>query len=196
MGFSRQEYWSGLPFPLSVDHPDPGIKPTSPVAPALQAGSLPLSHLGSHEKSYYSKNHSTVFTCCFLSEWCLLLVCTIRPLIASVPQHQSPHTRQGAEKSDLIWRCINTIPCLSWELTMHTALHTCVQSCLTLWDPMDCSPPGSSVHGILQARMLERVATPPPPGDLPDQGSNSSLLLLSWRVDSVLLSHVGGPILS
>ena len=32
------------------------------------------------------------------------------------------------------------------------------QSCLTLWDPMDCSPPGSSVHGILQARTLEWVA--------------------------------------
>ena len=29
------------------------------------------------------------------------------------------------------------------------------QSCLTLWDPMDCSPPGSSVHGIFQARVLE-----------------------------------------
>ena len=29
------------------------------------------------------------------------------------------------------------------------------QSCLTLFDPVDCSPPGSSVHGILQARMLE-----------------------------------------
>ena len=32
------------------------------------------------------------------------------------------------------------------------------QSCLTLCDPMDCSPPGSSVHGILQARPLEQVA--------------------------------------
>ena len=32
------------------------------------------------------------------------------------------------------------------------------QSCLTLYDPMDCSPPGSSVHGILQARILEWVA--------------------------------------
>ena len=31
---------------------------------------------------------------------------------------------------------------------------------LTLCDPVDCSPPGSSVHGILQARMLERVAMP------------------------------------
>ena len=43
------------------------------------------------------------------------------------------------------------------------------QSCLTFCDPMDCSPPGSSVHGILQARTLEWVAIPPP-GDLPDPG--------------------------
>ena len=34
------------------------------------------------------------------------------------------------------------------------------QSCLTLCHPVDCSPPGSSVHGILQARILEWVATP------------------------------------
>ena len=33
-----------------------------------------------------------------------------------------------------------------------------LQSCLTLCNPMDCSPPGSSVHGILQARILEWVA--------------------------------------
>ena len=33
------------------------------------------------------------------------------------------------------------------------------QSCLTLSDPMDCSPPGSSFHGIFQARVLEWVAT-------------------------------------
>ena len=32
------------------------------------------------------------------------------------------------------------------------------QSCPTFLDPMDCSPPGSSVHGILQARILEWVA--------------------------------------
>ena len=33
-----------------------------------------------------------------------------------------------------------------------------LQSCLTLCDPLDCSPPGSSVYGILQARLLEWVA--------------------------------------
>ena len=34
------------------------------------------------------------------------------------------------------------------------------QWCLTLYNPIDCSPPGSSVHGILQARILEWVAIP------------------------------------
>ena len=43
------------------------------------------------------------------------------------------------------------------------------QLCLTLCDPMDCSPPGSSVHGILQAKILEWFAIPSP-GDLPDPG--------------------------
>ena len=44
MGFSRQEYWSGLPCPPPGDLPDPGIKSASPE---LLADSLPLSHQGS-----------------------------------------------------------------------------------------------------------------------------------------------------
>ena len=35
MGFSKKEYWSGLPVPPPEDIPDPGIEPTSPVSPAL-----------------------------------------------------------------------------------------------------------------------------------------------------------------
>ena len=47
MGFSRQEYWSGLPF-LSPWHlSNLGIETASPASPALQVDSLPLSHLGS-----------------------------------------------------------------------------------------------------------------------------------------------------
>ena len=42
-----------------------------------------------------------------------------------------------------------------------------LQSCLTLCDPMDCSPPGSSVRGILQARILEWVAIPFSRGSYP-----------------------------
>ena len=47
MGFFKQEYGSGLPFPPPGDLPDPGIEPESPVSPALQADSLPLSYQGS-----------------------------------------------------------------------------------------------------------------------------------------------------
>jgi len=46
MGFSRQEYWSGVPFPSPADLPDTGIKPGSP---ALQADALP------YEPIFYSK---------------------------------------------------------------------------------------------------------------------------------------------
>ena len=44
MGFSRQEYWNGLPCPPPGHLTDPGFEPTSPMAPALQADSLLLSH--------------------------------------------------------------------------------------------------------------------------------------------------------
>ena len=47
MGFSRQEYCSGLPCPSSGDLPDPEIEPTSLAAPALQVNCLPPSHQGS-----------------------------------------------------------------------------------------------------------------------------------------------------
>ena len=75
MGFSRHEYWSGLPFPSPGDLPHPGIKSRSHV---LQADSL-----------------------------------------------------------------------------LTTRESEVAQLCPTLSDPMDCSPPGSSVHGIFQARVLE-----------------------------------------
>ena len=53
MGFSRQEYWSGLPFPTPGDRPNPGIKTVSPMSPALQVNSLPLSHQGRLLAIYY-----------------------------------------------------------------------------------------------------------------------------------------------
>ena len=47
MEFSRQEYCSGFPCPPPGESSDPRIEPMSPLSPALQADSLPLSHLGS-----------------------------------------------------------------------------------------------------------------------------------------------------
>ena len=53
-----------------------------------------------------------------------------------------------------------------WKACVHAKLF---QSCLTFCNPMNHSPPGSSVHGILQARILEWVACTLP-RDLPDPG--------------------------
>ena len=46
MGFSRQEYWSGLPCPPPGDLPDPGIKPTSLMSPALAGEFFPIRGTG------------------------------------------------------------------------------------------------------------------------------------------------------
>ena len=61
------------------------------------------------------------------------------------------------------------------------------QSCPTLWDPMDCSLPGFSVHGILQARNTGVGCHFLLQGIFPTQGSDP--LLLHWQVDSLPLSH-------
>ena len=79
-GFSRQEYWSGLPCPPPGYFPDSGIKPASPAVPALAGRIFTAESLG------------------------------------------KVSTLSAAAKS--------------------------LQSCPTLCDPMDCSPPGSSVHGF------------------------------------------------
>ena len=61
-----------------------------------------------------------------------------------------------------------------------------LQLCLILCDPVDCSPPGSTVHGILQARILEWVAIPFSRGVFPTQGSNLCLLHLTCTGGHVL----------
>ena len=99
MEFSKQEYWSGLPFPIPRNLPNPGIQLMSLASPAL-AGRF--------------------FSPC--------------------------------------------ISCIGRQILHHwvTYLYSCLVAklCLTLCNPMDCSPPGSSVHGIIPARILGWVAMP------------------------------------
>ena len=65
MRFSRQEYWSGLPFPSPGDLPDPGIEPGSP---ALQQTLYPLSHQGSpivihtNKKGKYVRKFGNIYS--------------------------------------------------------------------------------------------------------------------------------------
>ena len=65
-----------------------------------------------------------------------------------------------------------------------------LQSCLTLRDTMNCSPPGSPVHGILQARILEWVAMPFSRGSSWSRDPNyiSYVCLVHWHAVSLLLT--------
>ena len=63
-------------------------------------------------------------------------------------------------------------------------------SVVFICDSRDCSLPGSCVHGILQARILELLPFPSP-RDLPNQGLNSGLLHCEWILYQ--LSYLGSP---
>ena len=96
----------------------------------------------------------------------------------------SPRREQGSEVRKLneisgceapppdVWVCKECAQSVhSWLCPTQplTCSYSAAQLCLTLCDPMNCSPPGSCVHGILQARILEWVAVPSS-GDLSDPG--------------------------
>ena len=72
------------------------------------------------------------------------------------------------------------------EVCVHMCVYTYIyiyiyakllQACPTFHNSMDCSLPGSSVHGIFQARILEQIAMPSPPGDLPHPGIEHTFLM-------------------
>ena len=63
--------------------------------------------------------------------------------------------------------------------------------CLTLCDPMDCSPLSFSVHGISQAKILEWVAISSSRGS--SRPTDRTRVVLHWQADSLLLTHLGSP---
>ena len=82
-----------------------------------------------------------------------------------VVQRLTPHLHRRGHRFNswqrkfctaLVAQMVKNLPA-QWECEGEVA-----QSCLTLRDPVDCSPPGSSVHGILQARALEWLPSPSP----------------------------------
>ena len=87
---------------------------------------------------------------------CSLWGCTESDTTEATQQQQSNQTERGKENSSN--RTYLTISTL-WKVCVKVA-----QSCPTICDPIDCSLPGSSVHGILQVRILEWVAIPFPGG--------------------------------
>ena len=73
--------------------------------------------------------------------------------------------------------------------------NTCVcsvaQSCLTVWDSMDCSPPGFSVHGFFRQEYWSGFPFPPP-GDLPDPGIKPTSLVPPALTDRVFTPEPPG----
>ena len=73
--------------------------------------------------------------------------------------------------------CIICVESTYTLLLMCVCVHACAQLCLTLCDPMNCSPPGFSVHGILQAKNIGVGCHSLLHGIFPTQGSNPGLLV-------------------
>ena len=73
MGFPRQEYWSGLPFPSLGELSDPGIKPTSLVLPALTGGFFTTVPPGKPHTNLQSSIYFTILTFTFTEQFRSLL---------------------------------------------------------------------------------------------------------------------------
>ena len=82
-----------------------------------------------------------------------------KPAAQVITQVSEIRMSRGASQAQYFFKDPRVIP-LAEKLGEHFSLcgSLVTQSCLTLCNPMDCSPPGSSVHRILQARILEWVA--------------------------------------
>ena len=130
MEFSRSEYWSWSPCLPPGDLPNPGIEPRDwTQVPSLQADSLPCEPPGKPKNT--GVGSLSLLQGIFPTEelnWSLL---HCRWILHQVSSQLSPVLAAAAKL---------------------------LQSCPTLCDPIDGSPPGSAVPGIFQARILEWVA--------------------------------------
>ena len=168
MGFSRQEYWSGLPFLSPGDLTNPGTKPQSLASPALADGSR-------------------------------LWILKPQPLEVR-PQWQPPALRSNGPRG-FRWPAggspeLSSFPRMGFVAVgpsvWGTAAALLTQSRPTLCDPLDCSPPGSSVHGILPLQEYWSGLPFLSPGDLHNTGIEPGSPAL--QVDSLPLSHLGSLI--
>ena len=230
MGFSREQYWSGWPFPSPGDLPNPGVNPPSPI---LQADSLPSEPPGNPQRvlglwssgflAYWNSLISPEWTTLdFMiqnnersvkwgtwhmasslssSELCKVLFWTLGKRLNSGAGSLLPsallqawcvplapdHPSHGLASPP--WHISHTVS-LAYPDPHDARCGLVPKSCPTVCDPRDCSPPGSSVHGISQARtgvgchtLLQGVFL--------TRGSNPHLL--HWQADSSVLSPREAP---
>ena len=90
----------------------------------------------------------------------------------------------------MLWRTTNSQICTNSQVCM---CPKSLQSCPTLWNPMDCTPPGSSVQGFSRQE-YGRGLPCPPPGDLPHPGTErTSPVVPALPADSLPLIHWWSP---
>ena len=89
----------------------------------------------------------------------------------------------------------STTSSLHWIfiLDIHCFKSLVTESCLTLCSPADCSPPGSSIHGILQARILECVAIPVSREASQPKDQTCISCFQHWQAGTLPQSHLGSP---
>ena len=167
MEFSRQECWSGLPFLPPGNLPD-SSRTLSPVSPALAGRfltTLPPGKFLTPPKMNYNKRDSGPAE---PVEWKEQKLGRFLPILPS---------RSCS--------CRSTPGDKGYSACSVTSLVSD-----SLWSLMGRGPPGSSVHGILQARILELVAVPSS-RDIPDPGMESESLTL--QVNSLPPEPSGKP---
>ena len=98
---------------------------------------------------FIQKKNSRITLCLSLSSSCIPVYSASLPSPLSSLSSPSPLSSPSSPSSVSTWSLVYSRVFLCCSV---------IQSCLTLCDPMNCSPPGSSVHGISQARILEWVA--------------------------------------
>ena len=166
MGFSRQENWSGLLFPSPGYLPTPGIKLLSP------AWQVEFFFFFFFTTETPGKRYIYVCMCIYICSYLCrqeiyvyiqLIHCVIHQKLtkhckaaAAAKSLQScpkptrlPHPWDSPGKNTGVG-CHFLLQCMKVKRESEVT-----QSCPTLNDPMDCSLPGSSIHGIFQARVLE-----------------------------------------
>ena len=117
-------------------------------SPEQQSLGSPL-HQGSHpDLLFYTRLCSLIYMMCLTALGLELEVKFVIPVVILKYIYNTPETN-----------IVLYINCISVKKKRESEVLV-AQLCLTLCDSMDCSPPGSSVHGILQVRILARVAIP------------------------------------
>ena len=167
----------GIPGPAAVQHSclEIALHVFMGWVCAMTSGSRPhsaLESVGLLDKQYtgWSKRHDSI-SCLEIGReehlgWMFWQINTRKALFSLALCSLSPHLGPGKEgfEGGFDWNVNRLVGAKS------------LQSCLTLCDSMDCSPPGSSVHGILQTRILEWAAMPSS-RCLPDPGMETASLM-------------------